>query len=97
MKILRLLIIAAGRFFAANSAFLNMLSYTESELYQLTFVDVTYEEDGNGTWIWSENLWSESGNTRLSRRACSENYSHSDCVYHRTTATFQSVSTRAGR
>jgi PAS domain S-box-containing protein len=35
----------AGRFFAANSAFLNMLGYTESELYQLTFVDVTYEED----------------------------------------------------
>lgn len=34
-----------GRFFAANSAFLNMLGYTESELYQLTFVDVTYEED----------------------------------------------------
>jgi PAS domain S-box-containing protein len=35
----------SGRFFAANSAFLNMLGYTESELYQLTFVDVTYEED----------------------------------------------------
>jgi PAS domain S-box-containing protein len=34
-----------GRFFAANSAFLNILGYTESELYQLTFVDVTYEED----------------------------------------------------
>src|SRR5215510_6003502 len=35
----------AGRFFAANSAFLNMLGYTESELYQQTFVEVTYEED----------------------------------------------------
>jgi PAS domain S-box-containing protein len=34
-----------GHFFAANSGFLNMLGYTESELYQLTFVDVTYEED----------------------------------------------------
>ena len=34
-----------GHFFAANSAFLNMLGYTESELYQLTFLDVTYEED----------------------------------------------------
>src|SRR5919201_764927 len=34
-----------GRFFAANSVFQNMLGYTESELYQLTFVDVTYEED----------------------------------------------------
>ena len=35
----------AGRFFAANSVFRNMLGYTESELYQLTFLDVTYEED----------------------------------------------------
>lgn len=34
-----------GRFFAANSAFLNILGYTESELYQLTFLDITYEED----------------------------------------------------
>ena len=34
-----------GHFFAANSAFLNMLGYTESELYQLTFLDVTYEGD----------------------------------------------------
>ena len=35
----------SGRFFAANSAFLNLLGYTESELYQLTFIDVTFEED----------------------------------------------------
>jgi PAS domain S-box-containing protein len=35
----------SGRFIAANSAFLNTLGYTESELYQLTFIDVTYEED----------------------------------------------------
>jgi PAS domain S-box-containing protein len=35
----------AGHFFAANSVFRNMLGYTESELYQLTFLDVTYEED----------------------------------------------------
>ncbi|HET8666927.1 MAG TPA: PAS domain S-box protein [Terriglobales bacterium] len=34
-----------GRFVAANSAFLDMLGYTESELYQLTFMDVTYEQD----------------------------------------------------
>jgi len=34
-----------GHFFAANSGFLNMLDYTESELYQLTFADVTYEQD----------------------------------------------------
>jgi PAS domain S-box-containing protein len=35
----------AGRFFAANSVFRNMLGYTESELYQLTFLEVTYEQD----------------------------------------------------
>src|SRR5262249_8863460 len=35
----------SGRFIAANSAFLNTLGYTDSELYQLTFIDVTYEED----------------------------------------------------
>ena len=35
----------SGRFFAANSAFLNLLGYTESELYRLTFIDVTFEED----------------------------------------------------
>lgn len=35
----------AGRLFVANTAFLNMLGYTESELYRLTFLDITYEED----------------------------------------------------
>src|SRR6201987_4907666 len=35
----------AGRFFAANSVFRNMLGYTESELYRLTFLEVTHEED----------------------------------------------------
>jgi PAS domain S-box-containing protein len=34
-----------GRIFASNSVFQNMLGYTESELCQLTFLDVTYEED----------------------------------------------------
>ena len=34
-----------GRFIAANSVFQNMLGYTESELCQLNFMDVTYEED----------------------------------------------------
>jgi len=38
----------AGRFFATNSVFRNMLGYTESELYQLTYLDVTYEEDRKG-------------------------------------------------
>jgi len=35
----------ADRFFAANRAFRDMLGYTESELYQLCQLDVTYEED----------------------------------------------------
>jgi PAS domain S-box-containing protein len=34
-----------GRLFVANSAFLDMLGYTESELYRLTFSDITYEKD----------------------------------------------------
>lgn len=34
-----------GRFFAVNSAFATMLGYQEPELYQLTFMDITYEED----------------------------------------------------
>jgi PAS domain S-box-containing protein len=34
-----------GRYFAANSAFINMLGYTESELYQLTFSEITHEDD----------------------------------------------------
>jgi len=35
----------SGHFLAANSAFQNMLGYTESELQGLTFLDITYEED----------------------------------------------------
>jgi PAS domain S-box-containing protein len=35
----------SGRYFAANSVFLNMLGYTASELYQMTFTDVTHEDD----------------------------------------------------
>jgi PAS domain S-box-containing protein len=34
-----------GRFLTANGAHQRMLGYTESELCQLTFLDVTYEED----------------------------------------------------
>jgi len=34
-----------GRFIAANSVFQHMLGYTESELCQLNFMDVTHEED----------------------------------------------------
>ena len=35
----------ADRIIAANRAFRNMLGYTESELYQLCQIDITYEED----------------------------------------------------
>jgi PAS domain S-box-containing protein len=34
-----------GRVLAANKAYLTMLGYTESELFQLTFLDITREED----------------------------------------------------
>src|SRR5215472_4740463 len=34
-----------GRILAANRVFRNMLGYRESELYQLTFLNITYEED----------------------------------------------------
>src|SRR5215469_17262234 len=34
-----------GRPFAANRVFRNMLGYSELELYRLTFLDVTYDED----------------------------------------------------
>jgi PAS domain S-box-containing protein len=34
-----------GHLFAANRVFRNMLGYSELELYQLTFLDVTYDED----------------------------------------------------
>jgi len=34
-----------GRIFAANEAYRKMLGYTESELYRLTFLDITHQED----------------------------------------------------
>jgi PAS domain S-box-containing protein len=34
-----------GRLFGANKAYRNMLGYGESELFELTFLDITYEED----------------------------------------------------
>ena len=34
-----------GRLVAANRVFRNMLGYSELELYQLTFLDITYDED----------------------------------------------------
>src|SRR5215813_5678432 len=44
----------SGRFFAANSAFQKLLGYSDLELYRLTFIDVTYEEDRerNPDMVW---------------------------------------------
>ncbi len=36
---------SAGRIVAANRVFQDMLGYTDSELYDRTFLEVTYEED----------------------------------------------------
>ncbi len=40
-----------GRFIAANPVYENMLGYTEQELEQLSFVDITVEEDRNPTLL----------------------------------------------
>ena len=45
-----------GRYFAANSAFRNMLGYTERELYRLSFDEVTYEEDREANVLLASEL-----------------------------------------
>jgi len=45
-----------GRYFAANSAFRNMLGYTERELYRLSFDQVTYEEDREANVLLANEL-----------------------------------------
>lgn len=45
-----------GRYFAANSAFRNMLGYTERELYGLSFDEVTYEEDREANVLLASEL-----------------------------------------
>ena len=40
-----------GRFIAANPVFQKMLGYTEEELGQLSFTDITVEEDRNLNWM----------------------------------------------
>jgi PAS domain S-box-containing protein len=47
----------ADRFLAANRAFRNMLGYTESELYQLHQMDITYEEDRELNLELIADLW----------------------------------------
>jgi len=45
-----------GRYFAANSAFRKMLGYTERELYQLSFDEVTYEADREANVLLASEL-----------------------------------------
>jgi PAS domain S-box-containing protein len=45
-----------GRYFAANSAFRNMLGYTERELYRLSFDEVTYEGDREANVLLAREL-----------------------------------------
>jgi PAS domain S-box-containing protein len=45
-----------GRYFAANSAFRNMLGYTERELYRLSFEEVTYEGDREANVLLASEL-----------------------------------------
>jgi PAS domain S-box-containing protein len=45
-----------GRYFASNSAFRNMLGYTERELYRLSFHEVTYEGDREANVLLANEL-----------------------------------------
>ncbi len=45
-----------GRFIAANPVFQRMVGYTEEELQQLSFIDITVEEDRNPNWALIEEL-----------------------------------------
>ncbi len=45
-----------GRFIAANPVYQKMLGYTEEELRQFSFLDITVEEDRNLNWALIEEL-----------------------------------------
>ncbi len=45
-----------GRFIAANPVFQKMLGYTEQELKQFSFIDITVEEDRNLNWVLIKEL-----------------------------------------
>ena len=45
-----------GRYFASNSAFRNMLGYTERELYRLSFDEVTCEGDRDANVLLASEL-----------------------------------------
>jgi PAS domain S-box-containing protein len=54
-----------GRFIAANPVFQKMLGYTEEELEQLRFLDITVEEDREANWkLVQELLGGQAGNFR---------------------------------
>ena len=41
---------STGRIVAANRVFQDMLGYTDSELYERTFLEITYKEDRTDNW-----------------------------------------------
>ena len=45
-----------GQFIAANPVYQKMLGYTEEELGQLSFIDITVEEDRDLNWMLVEEL-----------------------------------------
>ncbi len=45
-----------GQFIAANPVYQKMLGYTEEELGQLSFLDITVEEDRNRNWVLIKEL-----------------------------------------
>ncbi|NJL49127.1 MAG: PAS domain S-box protein [Leptolyngbyaceae cyanobacterium SM2_5_2] len=50
------LVLADGQFVKANAYFCNLLGYTEAELLNLTFVDVTYIEDRESDWRFFQEM-----------------------------------------
>ncbi len=51
-----------GQFIAANPVYQKMVGYTEEELRQLSFIDITVEEDRIPTRCSSRNFWKERRN-----------------------------------
>lgn len=63
-----------GRFLKVNAAFCRMLEYTEEELTNLTFVDITHPEDLSVSQEWVGKLYRrEVSNFNLSKRYLKKN------------------------
>jgi PAS domain S-box-containing protein len=60
-----------GRYFASNSAFRNMLGYTERELYRLSFDEVTCEGDRGANVLLASETYGRQTTTLLDREALS--------------------------